>query len=47
MCAGNRRVDFPNTLNAAGNEALSIVPILEAAQLRKYFSMAREILFHQ
>src|SRR5438477_46793 len=45
MSTGNRKADFPNTLNATGNEEQGTAPILEAVHVRKYFPLRRARLF--
>jgi peptide/nickel transport system ATP-binding protein len=45
MSTGNRKVDLPSTANTSNNEEMSMVPILEAVHLRKYFPMRGVKLF--
>jgi peptide/nickel transport system ATP-binding protein len=45
MSTGNSKVDVPYTQNASINEELSIVPILEAVHVRKYFPLRSVKLF--
>jgi peptide/nickel transport system ATP-binding protein len=45
MSTGNRKVDLQSTANTSNNEEMSIIPILEAVHLRKYFPMRGVKLF--